>query len=108
MIIISPRRKVPEFLYRILALEDWDRLKDTPVLKDENPFVHLSTKDQLERVLKKFWDKKSHVVLKLEASKVVGELKLEPQQNGFDHFFHLYDGYIPTEAVRSAVIRNGC
>jgi uncharacterized protein (DUF952 family) len=101
--MISSPNLSPTFLYKISSLEDWQSSKDRPTLKlnaMDTAFIHLATKEQLARILEKFWaNARDAVILQLDVSKLQGRLALERNPGGATEYYHLYDGAIPIEAV---------
>jgi len=80
---------------------DWAKSRETVHLPSmDADFIHLSTEDQLERIIKKFWvDVSEYVVLKIETEKLPGKLVLETNPGGTNQYYHLYDGSIPLSAI---------
>lgn len=98
--------KTPDFLYKVLSQEEWILSKKSESLSlgaIDTDFIHLSTKKQLNRIIKKFWDKKSYVVLRLDSKKLVGDLRFETNPGGESKYYHLYNGNIPTEAISDII-----
>lgn len=61
---------------------------------------HLPRKDQLDRIIRKYWDKVSeYVVLKIDKKKMAGKLFFEANPGGENKYYHLYGGSIPLKAV---------
>ena len=93
----------PQFLYKILSIENWQQSKRLPTLElgpDDQAFIHLATEDQLERILEKYWKKeKTFVILRIDTKKLKGKLVFEANPGGANRYYHLYDGAIPLEAV---------
>ena len=104
----TAKEEVPEFLYKIVDLDSWKESQEASLVPKgslDTDFIHLATKSQLERVLAKFWNKKSCAILKVESSKILGELKFEKNADGLTRYYHLYDGEIPLVSVKSTVIK---
>lgn len=91
----------PVYLYKILSADDWAKSCTTVHLSDADAdFIHFSTKDQLNGILKKYWANASeYVVLRVETSKLPGNLVLEVNPGGSNKYYHLYDGSIPLSAI---------
>ena len=71
--------------------------------KMDNDFIHLSTKKQLDGIIKKFWKNiPEFFVLTLEVKKLPGKLVLETNPGGSNKYYHLYNGFIPTTSIISA------
>lgn len=101
--------KRPHFLYKILSIDDWAKSCETVHLPsmDAN-FIHLSTEEQLDRIIEKYWAAVSeYVVLKIETAKLKGKLVLEANPGGTNKYYHLYNGSIPLSAVVETKIKNG-
>ncbi len=89
-------------LYKILTLDDWDKCKLTDRLctpANDSAFVHFATEKQYPAVVEKWFANMPHVVLRVDASKLVGKLVLEWVESHSDKYYHLYDGHVPLEAV---------
>lgn len=93
----------PDHLYKIVSILNWEASqgkKEVVLSSDDEPFIHLATKEQLERIAEKFW---SHVpeylILTLETDRLEGTLVYEANPGGTTKYYHLYNGVIPMEAV---------
>lgn len=89
-------------LYKILTLDDWEKSRNndrivTPAY--DNPFIHFSLKHQVDGVIKKKFSDCSCVVLTIDSTKLIGELRLEWDSKKADQYYHLHNGYIPAAAV---------
>lgn len=92
----------PSYLYKILSLEDWKLSQGDNVLhlaSADTDFIHFSKQDQLDRILSKYWSGLECVVLKIDVSKLSGNLVFEANPGGSAKYYHLYDGSIPINAV---------
>lgn len=92
----------PSFLYKILSTEDWKLSQEDSVLhlsSADTDFIHFSRQDQLDRILTKYWAGLECVVLKIDVSKLPGNLVFEANPGGAAKYYHLYDGNIPLTAV---------
>lgn len=93
----------PQFLYKVLSVDNWQRSQTQNNLvlsKDDNEFIHLSTKDQLDRITSKYWaDVPEFVILKVATNRLTGRLVLEANPGGSSKYYHLYDGSIPLQSV---------
>ena len=93
----------PQYLYKILSLEDWQasqRAKELKLAAADNEFIHFSREDQLPRILEKYWSNSpGYVVLKIDASKLKGEMVYEANPGGSAKYYHLYNGNIPLDSV---------
>jgi len=93
----------PKHLYKVLAYNLWQASlgKDALILPPEDDaFIHLSTQEQLERILVKFWGNvRKYVVLKIDPKLLEGKLVFESNPGGKTLYYHLYAGRIPNKAV---------
>jgi uncharacterized protein (DUF952 family) len=93
----------PQFLYKVLSQSQWEQSRDQAFLvlpAMDCPFIHLSTEEQADKVVQKFFAKETRVfLLKLDVQKLPGRLLKERNPGGSDLYYHLYDGYIPTHAI---------
>lgn len=93
------------YLYKIISTYQWQKsLQQNRVVSTslDSAFIHLATEEQLPRVLEKFWNGQECIILKLAVEKLVGRLVFETNPNGITKFPHLYEGYIPFEAIIDA------
>lgn len=99
----------PQFLYKVLSAEDWKASQDQEVLRlpsADDAFIHFSREDQLDRLIQKYWSNVSEFyVLKIDASKIPGDLVLEANPGGETKYYHLYNGAIPLNAVVETIQR---
>ena len=99
---------MPKYLYKILALESWKKSQELSHLllsKDDDLFIHFSTEEQLERILKKYWsDGTPYTVLAIDPKLLPGRLVFEANPGRETKYYHLYDGSIPLESVVSAKV----
>lgn len=105
------KNKTPEYLYKIVSMEEWslsEKQKTLSLSKMDKEFIHLSTQEQLDRILAKFWSNVSqYKILKLKTSALVGDLRFEANPGGKNKYYHLYNGSIPMRAVvESKLINN--
>lgn len=100
--IINP----PEYLYKILSEENWNasnKIKRIQIPPEDEPFIHLATEMQLNKIISKFWaDNLNFFILKLTTDKLIGKLVLEANPGGANKYYHLYEGIIPLDAVVEA------
>lgn len=93
----------PHYLYKILSIDDWKKSQDMESVKltdADDDFIHLAKEDQLDRIVRKYWDKvPEYVVLKIDITKLAGKLIFEANPGGENKYYHLYDGSIPLKAV---------
>ncbi len=91
------------FLYKIMSQQDWQESQKLGYLKPlaaDAQFIHLSTDQQLDRIIAKYWSGHDDVVvIKLDPTKFTGNLVLEANPGGSAKYYHLYGGIIPFDAV---------
>mgnify|MGYP000081177397 CR=1 FL=1 len=100
--LVSDESVVPTYLYKIVSVEDWEKSQGKEYLVTgsiDSSFIHLATEEQVVPVAKKFWEGKSYVVLRVDPKKMIGRLVYETNPGGTTHYYHLYEGKIPIEAV---------
>ena len=101
-------QQAPPYLYKILSLRNWQatqRGKAVQLSAEDEAFIHLSTEDQLERILGKYWaDAPQFVILKIDTTQLKGRLVLEANPGGTTKYYHLYDGSIPVHSIVEAKI----
>jgi uncharacterized protein (DUF952 family) len=91
-----------QYLYKIVSPEEWGSSqgeRHLVISAFDKAFIHLATEDQLSRIVEKFWNGKSYLVLKLDPQKLIGRLVHEANPGGTSKYYHLYDGSIPMDAV---------
>lgn len=97
---------VPAHLYKVISVENWkqSKLQDRLMLPPmDNDFIHLATKRQLEGIINKFWkNEPKFFVLTMDVKQLPGRLVLEANPGGASKYYHLYDGFIPTNSILSA------
>lgn len=97
------KTEYPQYLYKIISVQNWQasQNKKTLVLPaEDDAFIHFSTKDQVERIIAKYWpDARQVVILKIDRSKLDGKLVYEANVGGTTKYFHLYQGSIPLNSV---------
>lgn len=103
--------EAPAYIYKVLSVQDWNASQGTKSVKlpaDDAHFINLATKDQLTRVIIKYWaSSPDFVILRLETKKLPGKLVLEVNPGGSTKYYHLYNGSIPLDAVaESHVMQN--
>lgn len=92
----------PEYLYKVLSPENWEKSQSGEFLvlsDDDKAFIHLSTFEQLERIIDKYWKGSDYVVLKINTDQLQGNLVLEANPGGTNQYYHLYDGKIPLHSI---------
>lgn len=98
----------PQYLYKILSLSHWNASQNRSVLilsGDDDAFIHLSTEDQLNRIIEKYWaDAPQYVILKVKTKLLEGKLVYEANPGGANKYYHLYNGRIPLESISEAKI----
>ena len=94
---------LPDHLYKIVSPEQWQKSQKKVVTSSiDKDFIHLAKEDQVPNVVKKFWNNRDYIVLKLVSKKLVGRLIYETNPEGSTRYYHLYEGTIPIEAVVEA------
>lgn len=100
--------QTPQYLYKILSVDEWEKSKSqasVQLSKEDEPFVHLSKEDQLDRIIEKYWANVSEfVLLKVDTNQLSGRLVYEANPGGTNKYYHLYEGSIPLKAVVDAKI----
>ncbi len=103
--------KKPEYLYKVLSYRHWqatEHRKTVTLSAEDDAFIHLSTEEQLDRIISKYWSTVlQFVVLKLATDKLEGELKYEANLGGSTKYYHLYQGFIPFRSIVEAKIMFG-
>ncbi len=98
----------PKYLYKILSYRNWQSTLGTKVVVlsgNDDEFIHFSTEAQVDRIIEKYWgDASQYVMLKIDAQKLQGELKYEANSSGVNKYYHLYEGFIPIQAILEAKI----
>lgn len=96
----------PVYLYKVLSLDDWaESCKTIHLSSMDADFIHLSTEDQLDKIIEKYWGEASaYMLLKLETAKLSGNLVLEANPGGSNKYYHLYNGSIPLIAIVEAKV----
>jgi uncharacterized protein (DUF952 family) len=110
LIVSLPYKKVlaePEFLYKIISIEDWRKTELTRQVVKTNvdkDFIHLATEDQICSIVQKFWKDQNYVILKfnIDELKKLKDLRYETNPGGTTYYYHLYGGSIPFEAIQEA------
>lgn len=92
-----------ECLYKIMPYELWQQSQGKESLElsaMDAEFIHLSTEAQVEKTAAKFFAHvPSYVVVKVDVSKLKGDLVYEANPGGTTKYYHLYNGAIPRSAV---------
>lgn len=93
----------PRYLYKIVSSEDWKESQCKESLKltdDDHDFIHFSTESQLNRIAEKYWGNvPKYIILKVDTTKIPGEMVFEANPGGSNKYYHLYNGSIPLSAV---------
>lgn len=103
-------KMIPQYLYKVLSIEDWKKsqgMESVKLTDADQDFIHLAKRDQLDRIVAKYWDKvPEYVVLKIDTKKLPGKLVFEANPGGENKYYHLYGGSIPLKAVvQSKIIK---
>ncbi len=100
--------QTPSYLYKILSYRNWQATIGRKVVildSADKEFIHFSTAEQLDGIVQKYWaTAPQFVVLKIDVSRVQGQLKYEANPGGSNQYYHLYNGYIPIQAIAEAKI----
>jgi peptide deformylase len=100
--------QAPQYLYKILSLRNWQTAQNDKVFQlpsEDHTFIHLSTEDQLEKIIGKYWSHAPQfVILKIDSTKVEGNLLFEKNPGGTTKYYHLYHGFIPFHSIVEAKI----
>jgi peptide deformylase len=92
-----------QYLYKILSHRNWLATQNRATVQlsfEDDVFIHFSTEDQLERIIKKYWaDEPQFAILKIESSQLEGRLVFEANPGGSTKYYHLYEGFIPFHAI---------
>lgn len=99
---MSEQITTPKFLYLVLSKEEWNNSQGIQQLKlssHHDAFIHLATEQQVAKILEKFWPGKECVIVKVDTNMLKGRLVFEKNPGGSNKYYHLYDGYIPQNAV---------
>lgn len=95
----------PQYLYKILSKRDWEKTQSTKIVHlptEDDTFIHLSTEEQLEKIIKKYWaDVPQFVVVTVDTEQLSGRLVCEANPGGSNRYYHLYDGTIPFQSIIS-------
>lgn len=106
--IMQSQVQPPQYLYKVISFRNWQAAQTRKVVvlsAEDDVFIHLATEEQLDRIIAKFWsDNPKFVVLKLDTSKLTGELLYETNPGGTTKYFHLYKGVIRLNAIVEAKI----
>lgn len=94
----------PSCLYKITSPALWQQSQQQDrliITEQDNDFIHLAREDQLEAIIEKFWrsQQQAYTILKLDTSKLQGELIFEANRPNGNKYYHLYHGYIPLSAI---------
>ncbi|MBM3191030.1 MAG: peptide deformylase [Chlamydiae bacterium] len=96
----------PQYLYKILSYRQWlvtEKAEEVAVASNDDLFIHLSKKDQVDKTLVKYFIGEDRaVVLKLDTKKLQGRLVYERNPGGEASYYHLYEGSIPCRAIKEA------
>ena len=100
-----PIADCPPQLYKILSVENWKKSEQHQTVAldcADDEFIHFSTKQQLSRIISKYWKHESrYVVLIVDPTLLTGELRFESNPGGVNQYWHLYNGSIPIKAISS-------
>lgn len=95
-------------IYHIVLPETWDDFHGTSYEANSlvaEGFIHCSFADQLEAVLKRYYDGRDTVtILEIDPARLTSKLVVEPSTNG-ESYPHIY-GPINSDAIIAAETRN--
>ncbi|MDN3507005.1 MAG: peptide deformylase [Simkaniaceae bacterium] len=98
----------PDYLYKILSARNWRATEARKVVRlasEDHEFIHFSAEKQLDSIVEKYWsDVAEFAILKVDTSKLLGELVYEANPGRVNKYWHLYEGSIPFEAIAEAKI----
>jgi len=98
-----PDEAVPKYLYKVLSVQNVEESLRSPVLKlppEDDRFIHLAKKEQLEQIIDKYWNNSpKFFILKIDTEKLPGKLVFEANPGGKSKYYHLYNGSIPLNAI---------
>ncbi len=107
--VITANVQPQEEVFHIALPDDWAaaqtaseyRISTRGITLEQEGFIHCSHRHQLLGVANRFYSDLDHVVLlHVDQTRIVAEIKLEPPNPGMTELFpHIY-GPIPTRAVR--------
>lgn len=93
----------PPYLYKILSYRQWQSTENTKTVllpAEDDAFIHLSTDDQLDKIISKCWSNAPQfVILKIKTDKLEGKLVYESNPGGSTKYYHLYKGFIPFPSI---------
>ena len=95
----------PNTLYKVVSDHQWQTSqgKSTLTLGEiDTDFIHLDSKEQVQKVLATFWSNTSAWVLTMQTNALHGTLVHEKNPGGNTRYYHLYAGHIPMQAVLHA------
>lgn len=101
------QHSTPEYLYKILSPEQWQESllhNEIALSSMDKDFIHLTKEEQVVQVAQKFWENMDYIVLKLASRRLMGRLVYETNPGGSTHYYHLYEGNIPLDAVADVTI----
>lgn len=106
LLALTPEQDgTPEYLYKLLSPAAWQQSQGSDRLvlgPDDTVFIHLAEAEQVDRIAKKFFSEHAQVVvIQLKTDDLPGRLVKEANPGGTTKYYHLYDGYLPFEAVVS-------
>lgn len=102
-VALGVEENIPKYLYKILSESDWKESQHKGVViksKEDIDFIHLSTHEQLNRIIEKFWSQAPiYIVLKIQTEHLPGRLVYESNPGGTSKYYHLYDALIPLNSI---------
>jgi len=99
---MKKKESLPEFLYKIVSKEYWDKSQNMSVLvlpPEDDTFIRLAEKGQVGPMLKHWLKVPMIYIMKLDTNLLQGRLVKEKEKGGTTEYYHLYEGVIPWDAV---------
>lgn len=100
----TEQHSIPEFLYKIISPEQWEEslhVNYVALSSADEDFIHLATEEQVPNIIRKYWNNKDYIILTLDSSKLIGNIVYEANPGGVTLYYHLYNGFIPLDAVEN-------
>lgn len=95
---------LPDYLCKIVSIDNYEKSLSQEHLAlsaMDDEFIHFSTKEQVLRVIGKFYPKDTVMILYVDPTLLVGDLRYETNPGGSEKYYHLYNGHIPMSSVKS-------
>jgi uncharacterized protein (DUF952 family) len=98
-------------IFKLLTIDEWKQFQSDKklfgnALDNKDGFIHMSRAEQVRKTVERYFASRSDVMLvAVDPEKVVGKIVPELAKNG-EYYPHIYDGFVPIEAVQSADLLN--